>query len=80
MTERECEKARAELEEYLHNELCKEDADDIRRHMETCPSCAGEFKVGQMLTEAVRRACRESAPDELRASVLAQLRGLQASH
>lgn len=80
MTERDCESARAELEEYLHNELCSEDAEDVRRHIETCPECAGEVKVGLMLTDAVRRACKEAAPDELRATVLAQLRGIQATH
>jgi hypothetical protein len=29
MTDCGCEKAKAELEEYLHNELCGEDAADI---------------------------------------------------
>jgi predicted anti-sigma-YlaC factor YlaD len=34
MTDCGCEKARAELEEYLHHELRREDAADIREHME----------------------------------------------
>ena len=45
-------KAKAELEEYLHNELCKEDAADIREHMANCPDCSGEAKVGVVLTVA----------------------------
>ncbi|MCM3656586.1 mycothiol system anti-sigma-R factor [Agromyces mediolanus] len=73
-----CEKARAELEEYLHNELCSEDAADIRAHMENCPECSGELKVGITITEVVQRACRESAPDELRTVVLTRIREIQA--
>lgn len=71
-----CEKARAELEEYLHNELAKEDAADIREHMAGCSDCADEARVGMMLTEAVRRACAETAPEDLRVQVLARLRGI----
>lgn len=73
-----CEKARAELEEYLHNELCSEDASDIRAHMEHCPECSGELKVGITITEVVQRACRESAPDELRSIVLTRIREIQS--
>lgn len=69
-----CEKAKAELEEYLHNELCSTDAADIREHLANCPDCTKEHLVGMILTEAVQRACKESAPEELRNQVLAQLR------
>lgn len=69
MTDCGCEKARAELEEFLHHELRKEDAADIREHIQTCASCAAELKMGLTITEVVQRACRESAPpDEVRTS------------
>ena len=58
MTDCGCTKAKAELEEYLHDELCREDAADIREHMANCVDCEGEHKVGVVLTEAVQRACR----------------------
>jgi anti-sigma factor (TIGR02949 family) len=80
MTDCGCEKARAELEEYLHNELCREDAADIRAHVENCLECSGELRIGFVLTEAVRRACKESAPELLRAEVLARVRGIQSGH
>jgi anti-sigma factor (TIGR02949 family) len=80
MTDCGCDKAKAELEEYLHDELCREDAADIREHMATCGDCAGEHKVGVVLTEAVQRACRETAPEDLRSTVLARLRELQSAH
>ncbi len=69
-----CEKAKAELEEYLHNELCSTDAADIREHLANCAECTTEHLVGQVLTEAVQRACKESAPEDLRDQVLARLR------
>jgi anti-sigma factor (TIGR02949 family) len=78
MTDCGCEKAKAELEEYLHNELRGEEAADIREHMENCLDCAGEHRVGVVLTEAVRRACKDTAPEELRIQVLGRLRTLTA--
>ncbi|MFC6354852.1 zf-HC2 domain-containing protein [Luethyella okanaganae] len=75
-----CEKAKAELEEYLHNELCSDDAADIREHLENCTDCTTEHHIGRVLTEAVQRACKEVAPEDLRDQVLLKLRAVQASH
>jgi len=78
MTDCGCDKAKAELEEYLHNELAKTDAADIAEHMANCDDCTGEARVGIVLTQAVQRACRETAPADLRDQVLLTLRTLQA--
>ncbi|WP_395243691.1 zf-HC2 domain-containing protein [Agromyces sp. MMS24-K17] len=78
MTDCGCEKARAELEEYLRNELCREDAADVREHVDGCVDCSGELRVAVTITEVVQRACRESAPEELRSVVLARIREIQA--
>lgn len=82
MTDCGCDKARQELEEYLHNELCSEDAADIRAHIAGCTECAGEHQVGVVLTEVVERACKEDsvAPQELRVQVMTRLRTIQAAH
>lgn len=80
MTDCGCEKARAELEEYLHHELQAADAADIREHVENCADCQAELRVGVAITEVVQRACRESAPDELRTLVLQRIRVFQSSH
>ena len=77
MTDCGCDKAKQELEEYLHNELRHEDAADIREHMENCADCTGEARVGIVLTEAVRRACQDTAPEELRDQVLLRIRSIQ---
>jgi anti-sigma factor (TIGR02949 family) len=68
-----CDKAKAELEEYLHNELSAEDFRDITDHMANCSDCSAEHLVGLKLTERVQEACREKAPAELRAAILSKL-------
>ncbi len=75
-----CDKAKKDIEEYLHNELQADDAADIREHVENCPDCQHEVHVGIALTEVVQRACKETAPEHLREQVLARLRSLQATH
>jgi len=80
MTDCGCDKAKAELEEYLHNELAKSDAADVAEHMANCVDCTTEHQVGIVLTAAVQRACKEKAPEELRAEVLLKLREIQATH
>lgn len=80
MTDCGCDKAKAELEEYLHNELAKSDAADIAEHIAHCDDCTGEAKIGMVLTQAVQRACRETAPADLRDQVLLTIRTLQSNH
>ena len=68
-----CDKAKAELEEYLHRELSAEDFRDVSDHLDHCVDCSEEAHVGLTITQKVQRACRETAPDELRVSILAIL-------
>ncbi|WP_296196200.1 mycothiol system anti-sigma-R factor [uncultured Microbacterium sp.] len=75
-----CDKALADLEEYLRHEMCQTEHADIRQHLEGCQTCREEALVASTLTEVVARACRETAPEELRDRVLAQLREAQATH
>ncbi len=75
-----CDKTKAELEEFIHNELVRENASDVQDHIENCTDCSGEHKVGIVLTEAVRRACNESAPEDLREQVLSTLRREHEAH
>lgn len=80
MTDCGCAKARADLEEYLRNEICHTEHADIRAHLESCPACRNEALVATTLTEVVARACKETAPEQLRDQVLDRLRKAQASH
>ncbi|MDD7930413.1 zf-HC2 domain-containing protein [Microbacterium thalli] len=74
-----CDKARRDLEEYLRDEVCKTEHAEIREHLESCPACRDEALVSRTLTEVVARACRETAPEELRDQVLARLRAAQSA-
>lgn len=73
MTDCGCDKARAELEEYLHHELSEQDFNDITEHLANCEDCSSEHLVGLTLTQKVQRACQETAPEALRAAILARL-------
>ncbi|GAB3615976.1 hypothetical protein GCM10027416_05330 [Okibacterium endophyticum] len=75
-----CEKARRDLEEYLRHEICTTSESDIREHLEHCAACRDEVLLARTLTDAVARACRESAPEDLKVQVLAKLRAAQATH
>ena len=76
MTDCGCDKAKAELEEYLHRELSEADFADITEHLAGCSDCSDEHLVGLVLTERVRAACQEKAPNDLRAAVLGRLEQL----
>ncbi|WP_105565975.1 zf-HC2 domain-containing protein [Microbacterium halophytorum] len=80
MTDCGCDKARADLEEYLRNEICRTEQGDIREHLDNCPSCQDEALVARTLTDAVQRACKEAAPEDVRSKVLASIRAAQATH
>ncbi len=73
MTDCGCDKAKAELEEYLHRELSEQDFKDITDHLENCDDCTGEHLVGLTLTMKVRKACQEKAPQELLDAVRSKL-------
>lgn len=80
MTDCGCDQAKRDLEEYLRNEVCQANAADIREHLEHCASCQEEALLARTLTDAVQRACKETAPEDLKLQVLAKLRTVQASH
>ena len=80
MTDCGCEKARRDLEEYLRHEVCKTQQSDIAEHLAHCAECSDEALVARTLTDVIARACKESAPEQLRDQVLATLRAVQATH
>jgi anti-sigma factor (TIGR02949 family) len=73
MTDCGCDKAKQELEEFLHHELSAKDAAEVAEHLENCVDCTGDHLVGLTLTEKVRKACQETAPSDLRDRVLSAL-------
>jgi anti-sigma factor (TIGR02949 family) len=77
MTDIGCGKTLAALEEYLHNELGADDAADVAEHLAGCHDCTDEYKVGLVLTAAIKRSGVETAPDALRAEVLLRIREIE---
>ena len=73
MTDCGCEKAKAELEEYLRRELSEQDFQDITEHLAGCADCSEEHLVAITLREKVRKACQEEAPAELRALIVERI-------
>ena len=74
MTDCGCEKAKRDLEEYLHQELERSAYSDITEHLAHCDNCADEVHLGRVLTDAVKRACVDTAPEQLRLQVVTRLR------
>jgi anti-sigma factor (TIGR02949 family) len=73
MTDCGCDKAKAELEEYLHHELTEQDFADVAEHLDHCEDCSAEHLVGVTMTLKMQKACRETAPADLKAAVLAAI-------
>ena len=73
MTDCGCDKAKAELEEFLHRELSEDDFRDVSDHLASCEDCSTEHLIGLTLTQKLQQACPEKAPEELRAAILRQL-------
>ena len=78
MTDCGCEKAKAELEEFLHRELSDDAFRQIEEHLAGCEDCSAEHLVGLTLTQKVRRACAEEAPEELKRLIRERIDALKA--
>ncbi len=74
MTDCGCAKAKQDLEEYLHHELERREYADITEHLAHCDDCTDEVHLGRVLTDAVKRACVDTAPEQLRVQVISTLR------
>ena len=79
MTDNQCQKAKAELEEFLRRELSDDAFRDIEEHLAGCEDCSAEHLIAVTLTEKVKRACCETAPEELRLTIRARIDTLRLS-
>lgn len=68
-----CESARERLDILIDRELSDMECADVRAHCESCESCQQEIVVLETLTERLRVACAEPAPDQLRITILQSL-------
>ena len=67
-----CEHVERDLDTYLDNELDAATAMDVRGHLNECAACHRRVAEREALGRLVRAAPYFSAPDRLRARVLAQ--------
>ena len=67
-----CELVERDLDAYLDRELDAEPAAAVREHVRTCAACRRQLAERETLARLVRGAPHYSAPDRLRARVLAQ--------
>ena len=67
-----CELVERDLDAYLDRELDAESSAAVREHVRMCAACRRQLAEREALTRLVRSAPYYSAPDRLRARVLAQ--------
>ena len=71
----DCSKTRAQLMDFLKQELPPDLAREVRQHLDDCPPCDDsaeyERRFVALLQDRLRGAC---CPDSVRARVLAALR------
>ena len=67
-----CELVERDLDAYLDRELDAAASTAVREHVRTCAACRRQFAQRETLSRLVRGAPYYSAPDRLRARVLAQ--------
>jgi len=57
-----CKKTRARLNAYCDGELTASQTGEVRRHLNTCPACAGEFAQLKSLNHALEALEGMAAP------------------
>ncbi len=69
-----CEKYKNLINEYIEGTISNEQAEELKRHTETCERCREEFEQCTVLEYAVREAfSTSSSAEEGKASVMARL-------
>lgn len=58
---------------YIDGELSADVIDNIRSHLDECSPCLREYGIEQDVKALIARCCCETAPDALRASIVARL-------
>ena len=62
-----CEEMFRKLDDYLDRELCSDEVGLVRRHLETCATCASEYRFEESVLAQLRDKLRRIAvpPDLL---------------
>lgn len=68
-----CASAFGRLEALVDGHLDSVECAEVRKHCETCESCASELEIVDKLTQKFKAACTEEPPLSLRDAILAEL-------
>ena len=72
----DCREAFRRIHDYVDRELTPEEMRLVHEHLETCAVCAREFEFeAQVIADVRRKLTRVTAPADLKARVLAALKG-----
>ncbi|WP_125609572.1 mycothiol system anti-sigma-R factor [Specibacter cremeus] len=70
----DCDDSRiARIYEYLDGALSRADLADIKAHLDGCPDCSHEYDLECVIRSVVKRSCKEAAPENLKAAILARI-------
>jgi len=77
-TSEDCQHVLEQVYAFLDSELDTASGDAIRAHLQACEPCLDRFDVEQALKSLIARRCGgDTAPTQLRARILVQLRTIQ---
>ena len=70
-----CEEARQRFEDLLHDRLSAAESSALRQHLSECPRCPEQLDTAGLAASLIRyRASEHRAPDDLRESILRNIR------
>jgi mycothiol system anti-sigma-R factor len=77
--ETDCTEVLERVYEYIDHEMADDDNATVKRHLDECAPCLAEFGLEQVVKSLVHRSCGcDTAPEELRAKILSQIREVKA--
>jgi anti-sigma factor (TIGR02949 family) len=77
----DCEDERMKrIYEYVDGVLSREDVEDIKAHLQSCPDCAKEYTLECLIRTVVKRSCQEAAPETLKERILARISHVEAAN
>lgn len=68
-----CSDALEQLWALIDDELCAEDTERVRQHLDRCKRCYPHYDFDRAYRQLVAMQCREKAPAELRHKVFMRL-------
>jgi anti-sigma factor (TIGR02949 family) len=70
----DCSEALLRVYEYLDGEMGERDVAKIKTHLDECTACLKQYHLDEALKAVIKRSCaNESAPVELRATILQRI-------